>query len=273
MPVTLIDSHVHLDSPDFQDDLDAVVARALAADVRQMVTIGCLGPSPEVPDRLLRILDRYPSVWATAGVHPHDARLFDDALEQRLAALLGHPRFVALGEIGLDFHYDFSPRDAQFEAFRRQLALAARLGKPVVIHTREAEEETAAVLAEFFPEGSADSGILHCFPGGDRLQETGLSRGFCFGFGGVLTFKKAEAVRRSLLALPSDRIVLETDAPYLAPVPHRGKRNESAFVPLIAREAARLRGVPWERFAEETSANCRRLFPGLACGPDKGPAG
>jgi TatD DNase family protein len=263
MSLSLIDSHCHLDSPEFEPDLDEVVRRAQAAGISRMITIGCLGSRAETPSRLLQILERYPAVAAACGVHPHDARHYDDRIEESLLELLKHPRVVALGEIGLDFHYDFSPRDAQREVFRRQIAVARETGKPVILHTREADLETAQVLAEEFPAGAGRSGILHCFPGGEELERIGLERGFSFGFGGVVTFRKADAVRFSLTRVPPDRLVLETDAPYLAPVPFRGKRNEPAFVRQVAEEVARLLGMTLEEVAHLTTANCLRLCPGL----------
>lgn len=261
--MTLVDSHVHLDAPVFAADLEQVLLRAREAGVLAMVTVGCLGPDPGTPTTLLRLLDRYPQVAAICGVHPHDARLYDDALENTLLDFLAHPRIVGLGEVGLDFHYDFSPRDTQQAVFRRQLELARTVGKPVVVHTREAEAETAEVLNGMYLGTPVNSGILHCFPGGDRLQQVGLEKGFYFSFGGVVTFKKADAVRRSLLSIPPDRIVLETDAPYLAPVPHRGQRNEPALLPVVAQEVARLREVAPGQVASETTGNCLRLFPEL----------
>lgn len=269
MTLSLIDSHCHLDSPEFESDLDQVVQRAQAAGISRMITIGCLGSRAETPSRLLQILDRYPMVAAACGVHPHDARHYDDPIEEALMELLKHPRVVALGEIGLDFHYDFSPRNTQQEVFRRQISVAREAGKPVILHTRQADLETAQVLAEEFPAGGDGSGILHCFPGSEELERIGLERGFSFGFGGVVTFRKADAVRLSLTRVPADRLVLETDAPYLAPVPFRGKRNEPAFVRQVAEDVAGLRGMTLEEVADLTTANCLRLFPGLARGTER----
>ncbi|GAB4109694.1 MAG: TatD family hydrolase [Acidobacteriota bacterium] len=263
MNLSLIDSHCHLDSPEFEPDLDQVVQRAQAAGISRMITIGCLGSRAETPSRLLQILECYPMVAAACGVHPHDARHYDDGVEESLLELLKHPRVVAVGEIGLDFHYDFSPRDIQREVFRRQIAVAREAGKPVILHTREADLETAQILADEFPACAGDSGILHCFPGGEELERIGLERGFSFGFGGVVTFRKADAVRLSLSRIPAERLVLETDAPYLAPVPFRGKRNEPSFVRQVAEEVARLRGMTLEETARLTTVNCLRLFPGL----------
>ncbi len=270
MAVVLIDSHCHLDAPEFEPDLDQVVQRARAAGVSRMVTIACLGSRPGTAARLLQILDRYPAVAGACGVHPHDARNYSDRLEETLLELLKHPRVVALGEIGLDFHYDFSPRDAQWEVFRRQVELARRTAKPVILHTRQADPETAQMLAEEFPAGGCRAGILHCFPGGEELEQVGLERGFSFGFGGVVTFRKADAVRLSLGRIPPGRLVLETDAPYLAPVPFRGKRNEPGYVRQVAEEVARLRGMSLEELARLTTANCLDLFPGLgSCGEEE----
>jgi TatD DNase family protein len=256
----LVDSHAHLDSPDFANDLPEILNRADDAGVRIILTIGCLGsPKHETP-RVLSILECYPQVYGAFGVHPHDARFMNDRLEAELENLLDHERVLALGEIGLDHHYDLSPREAQLEAFRRQLEVARRKQMPIIVHTREAAAETAEILRGAFPAESRRSGVLHCFSGDPELAQVGLASGFYLGFGGVVTFRKADQVRASLLETPPDRLLLETDAPYLAPVPFRGKRNEPAFVRNTADEVARLTGRSLPDLARLTSGNFERLF-------------
>jgi len=255
-----VDSHAHIDGEEFDADRDEVVARARAAGVRAILNVGTGDPHGGNFERAAAVAERYEGVYAAAGVHPHDARLYDDAAERRLLEVLrGSRRMVALGEIGLDYHYDNSPRDVQREVFARQLRLARAEGLPVIIHSREADEDTLEILrAEY--EGSASGGVMHCFGGGPSLAEGALALGFCISFAGNVTFKKADALREVAAVVPAERLLVETDCPFLAPVPHRGRRNEPAHVVETARFLAALRGVAHEELGRATSENFARLF-------------
>ena len=250
----LVDSHCHLDDPQFDADRDAVIERALAAGVDRMLTIGT-GKGPPDLEAGLRLAERYPFVYATAGIHPHDASKATEETFARLRELAAHPKVVAIGEIGLDYHYDFSPRDVQRAVFARQVEIAAGCGKPVVIHTREAWEDTMAALRP----GAPVAGILHCFTGDERQAREALDLGFYLSFGGVLTFPKTEAVRQAARIAPEDRLLVETYCPYLAPAPHRGKRNEPALIVEVVRRLAAERGCAPEEIAEATTRNVERL--------------
>jgi TatD DNase family protein len=255
--VTLVDSHCHLDNPQFDPDREAVVDRALAAGVERMLVIGT-GEGPPDLEAGIRLADRYPSIYATVGIHPHDASKAAPETYKRLAELLKHPKVVALGEIGLDYHYDHSPREVQRAAFTEQMLLAGEARKPIVIHTREAWEDTIALLEVYWrPYGLG--GIMHCFSGNPDQAALCLDLGFHLSFGGIVTFPKAADVQEAARRTPPDRLLIETDAPYLAPVPYRGKRNEPAFVAQTARKLAELRGVSAEEIAQTTSANFREL--------------
>jgi TatD DNase family protein len=256
--VSLIDSHCHLDSPEFDADRDEVVTRALEAGVEQMVAIGT-GNGPPDLEAGIRLADRYPQFYATVGIHPHDAAKATDPDFQRLAELLSHPKVVALGEIGLDYHYDFSPRETQTSVFIQQMEIAAAVKKPIVIHTREAWDDTAALLEKYWkPHGIG--GIMHCFSGGPVEARRALGLGFYLSFGGIVTFPKALDLQAAAKEAPADRILVETDSPYLAPVPKRGKRNEPALVVHTARKLAELRGQSMEEVSRSTSENFRRLL-------------
>lgn len=254
--MTLVDSHCHLDFPDFAPELDAVVARAEAAGVAKMVTI-----STRVRqfDRIVAIAERYPSVWCSVGTHCHNAHEELDVTAEDLARLADHPRCVAIGEAGLDYHYDLSPREAQAEGFRRHVAAARMTGLPLVIHAREADEDIAAILEDETTKGAFPM-VLHCFSSGIELARRGLACGAYLSFSGILTFKTAEEIRRAAAEAPADRILVETDAPYLAPIPHRGKRNEPAYVARTAAVLAEVRGVSPEAIAATTTDNFHRLF-------------
>ncbi|MBS1856864.1 MAG: TatD family hydrolase [Acidobacteria bacterium] len=242
--MTLVDSHCHVNDPKFDGDRDAVLERALAAGVGAMVVID----APE-------FAERHPFLYATIGVHPHEASHADEETFARIRDLARHPKVLAIGEIGLDYHYDFSPRDVQRRVFARQLEIAAEFSKPVVIHTREAWEDTMAMMPAL-PHG----GIMHCFTGTVEQAREAVERGFHLAFGGVLTFPKAEELRAAARATPADRLLVETDCPYLAPVPHRGKRNEPAFMVETARRLADVRGTTLEAIAELTTSNFQRLM-------------
>lgn len=267
--MTLADSHCHLDDRQFNPDREAVIERARAAGVELMLAIGT-GEGPPDLEAGIRLAEAYQGIYATVGVHPHDARKATPEVWARMRELLRHPRVVAVGEIGLDYHYDNSPREAQRAAFLEQMKIAAEARKPVVIHTREAWGETVALLREHWaPSGLG--GIMHCFPGGPEEAEPVLSMGFLLAFGGVLTFPKAHRVREAAKLAPRDRLLVETDAPYLAPVPHRGKRNEPAFVRETLRKLAEIRGESEEDLAAATTDNFRRLCSITGCAaPDPG---
>jgi TatD DNase family protein len=251
--VTLVDTHCHLDDPKFDHDREQALERALAAGVTRLMAIGT-GNGPPDLEAAIRLAERYPAMYATIGVHPHDASKATGETFARLRDLAAHPKVLAFGEIGLDYHYDFSPRDVQRAVFERQLALAAEARKPIVIHTREAWEDTLAGVTSL-PYG----GIMHCFTGDAAQARQALDRGFHLSFGGVLTFPKAEALREAARIAPDDRILVETDCPYLAPVPHRGKRNEPAFVVETARRLAEVRGTTPENIAQLTTRNFEAL--------------
>jgi TatD DNase family protein len=256
--VSLIDSHCHLDSPEFDNDREAVIERALEAGVEHMVAIGT-GSGPPDLEAGVRLADKYPAFYATVGVHPHDAAKAAPADLERLAGLLKHRKVVALGEIGLDYHYDFSPRDVQKSIFIEQMAIAAAARKPIVIHTREAWDDTLALIEQYWkPYGMP--GIMHCFSGGPGEAQRALDLGFYLSFGGIVTFPKAIDVQAAAKQAPRDRILVETDAPYLAPVPKRGKRNEPALVVHTAHRLAELRGEPYENLCQATSENFHRLL-------------
>ena len=255
-----IDSHAHIDGEEFDADRDEVVSRARAAGVRAILNVGTGDPHGGNFERAVAVAEKYEGVYAAAGVHPHDARLYDEAAERRLLEVLrGSGRVVALGEIGLDYHYDNSPRDVQQEVFARQLRLARSESLPVIIHSREADDDTAEILNREL-EGSGHGGVMHCFGGGPALAEAALALGFYISFAGNVTFKKADALHEVALTVPLNRLLVETDCPYLAPVPHRGRRNEPAYVVETARFLAELRGVSHEEMGRVTSENFARLF-------------
>jgi TatD DNase family protein len=251
----LVDSHVHLDDPKFDADREQTIERALAAGVERMLAIGT-GNGPPDLEVAIRQAERYPFFYATIGVHPHDASKATAETWTRLRELAAHPKVIAVGEIGLDYHYDFSPREVQRAAFERQLAIAAESGKPVVIHTREAWDDTRAALRAHWQ----GAGIMHCFTGDEAQAGQALDLGFHLSFGGVLTFPKADAVRQAARIAPGDRLLVETDCPYLAPLPHRGKRNEPAFVVETVRRLAEVRGCAPEEIAELTTRNFESLM-------------
>lgn len=257
----LIDSHCHLDSKEFDPDRDAVIQRALDAGVECMLAIGT-GEGPPDLEAGVRLAEKHSCFLATVGVHPHDAAKASAETYNHLAALLRHPKVVALGEIGLDYHYDFSPREIQHAVFIEQMKIAADARKPIVIHTREAWDDTFALLEKhWLPTGLP--GVMHCFSGGLEEARRSLDLGFYLSFGGIITYPKAENVREAAKNTPLDRILVETDAPYLAPVPKRGKRNEPALVVHTAAQLAQIKGVTAEEVSALTTANFRRITRGL----------
>jgi TatD DNase family protein len=249
----LVDSHCHLDFPDFAAEREAVIARARSAGVGTMLTIGTrLDQFPEV--RAIAEADR--DIWCSVGAHPHEAADHAAMLPDQLAALTAHPKVVGIGETGLDFHYDLSPRDIQERVFRAHIAASRATGLPLIIHAREADSEIARILKEERPP----PGVFHCFSSGRSLAETALALGFYISISGIVTFKNADDLRAIVRDLPLDRLLVETDSPYLAPVPYRGKRNEPAFVVATAAAVAGLKGVEPDHLAAATSANFFRLF-------------
>ncbi|MFN0122233.1 MAG: TatD family hydrolase [Blastocatellia bacterium] len=257
-----IDSHAHLDVPHYDPDRAAVIARAQAAGVTHMLEIAGSDVGKGSLPHGLRLADEYPFIYAAVGLHPHEASLYETALEKQLLEAAAHEKVIGWGEIGLDYHYDNSPRDVQRMAFARQLELALNAKLPVIIHTREAEEDTIAILREHWAEKGGENigGIIHCFTSSQWLADRALEMGFLISFSGVVTFKKAVELRAVAKSVPADRLLIETDCPFLAPIPHRGKRNEPAFVVETARVLAALRETTLEQLARETSDNFRRLF-------------
>jgi TatD DNase family protein len=254
----MIDSHCHLDSAEFNEDREAVIDRALAAGVEHMLAIGT-GNGPPDLEAGVRLADQHAAFYATVGIHPHDAAKAAPDDFKRLAELLAHPKVLAIGEIGLDYHYGFSPREVQKSAFLLQMEIAAQARKPIVIHTREAWDDTLALIEQHWTPHSI-GGIMHCFSGGPAEARRAIDLGFYLSFGGIVTFPKALAVQEAAKSTPRDRILIETDAPYLAPVPRRGKRNEPALMVHTARKLAELRGESYEEICSATTANFRRLL-------------
>lgn len=251
----LIDSHCHLDADRFDDDRAAVITRAREAGVRRMVTVGC---DEDNSRRALGIAATHPDVWATVGVHPHEAEKASDAFDDVLIALAASERCVAIGECGLDYYYDHSPRDRQREVFARQVAVAKRVRKPLVIHVRDAWSECLDVLQA---EGAREcGGVIHCFSGSLDDAKKSLDLGFYLSIPGIVTFKSPGDLPEVVRMAPEDRLLVETDSPYLAPMPYRGKRNEPAFVVEVAKKVAELRGAPFEQVVEQTGRNARALF-------------
>jgi|SRR5262252_1335996 len=255
-----IDSHCHIDGPEYDSDRDEVIARARDAGVATMLNVGTGDPHSGAFERAVALAEEHPEIYAAVGVHPHDAKLFDDAAERRLVDLVKQSRrVVAWGEIGLDYHYDHSPREVQREVFRRQLRLARTLDLPVIIHSRTADEDTTAALGDEL-SGYSRAGVLHCFGGSPQMARAAIELGFYVSFAGNLTFKKAGDLRDIARQLPLDRLLVETDCPYLTPVPFRGKRNEPARVVETARCLASLHDREPEEIGLITSENFQRLF-------------
>lgn len=258
MTPMLFDTHCHLDDPRLHEELDDVLARAREAGVKRIVTIGC-AQDIESLGSAVSIANAHPDwISATVGVHPHDAKYLDDAFCDAMREVGRDPSVVAIGETGLDFHYDNSPRDVQVEAFRTQVGIAKEIGKPLVIHTRSAPTETLQVLRE---ENARDvGGIIHCFSEDPEFAASALDLGFVSSFSGIVTFKKAVSVQEAARQQPADALLIETDAPYLAPIPKRGKRNEPAYVAHTAHKIAELRDEDPESLIAQTYENAIRLF-------------
>jgi TatD DNase family protein len=259
-----VDSHAHLDGPQFDSDREQAISQARAAGVQTIVAIGN-GDGPEHVDCGIRLAENYDFIYATLGIHPHEARLADDAAYQNMERLAKHPKVIAWGEIGLDYYYDHSPRDVQKEVFTRQMELAAAAKLPIVIHCRPSEDSDNAwkdclslMRDHWAPNGLG--GILHCFTGTWPQVKSALDMGFMISFAGNVTFPKAQQIRDAALQVPLERMLIETDSPYLAPVPHRGKRNEPAFVKETARKLGELRRMTPEELGQQTSRNFYNFF-------------
>ncbi len=259
-----VDSHCHLDGPKFDSDRDEVIARARASGVQAMVAIGN-GDGPDEVDCAIRLAEKYDFMYATLGIHPHEARLANESAYARMAELARNPKVIAWGEIGLDYYYDHSPREAQKEVFVRQMELAAGAKLPIVIHCRpsdnsdDAWDDCLALIREHWASRGL-GGVLHCFTGNWEQAKSALDMGFMISFAGNLTFPKAVSIRDAALEVPLDRILIETDSPYLAPVPYRGKRNEPAFVIETARKLSELRNLSLEEIGLETTRNFYNFF-------------
>lgn len=259
-----VDSHAHLDGKQFDSDREQVIARARESGVRTVVAIGN-GDGPPLLDAGVQLAEKHPSMYATIGIHPHEARLADDEAYLTMERLARHPKVIAWGEIGLDYHYDHSPRETQKQVFARQMELAAAVKLPIVIHCRPSDNSDNAwddclgmIHAQWVRH--ALGGILHCFTGNWGQAKRALDMGFMISFAGNVTFPKAQQIRDAAVEVPLDRLLIETDSPYLAPVPHRGKRNEPAFVKETARKVGELRGLSMDEVGEQTSRNFYNFF-------------
>ncbi len=255
-----IDSHAHIDGPEYDTDREDMLDRAHAAGVSMILNVGTGDPHSGVLERAVALGERHSGIYTAIGTHPHDARLYDDQVEDRIKTLVkDNPRIIAWGEIGLDFHYDNSPRDVQVAVLKRQLIAVRDCNLPVVIHTREAEQETIDILEKESSESKL-SGVLHCFSGSLRLAMKAIELGFLISFSGIITFKKADELRAVARQVPLDRMLIETDCPYLAPIPFRGKRNEPTYVVEVARCLAEIHGKSIEEIGKVTSVNFTNLF-------------
>jgi len=253
---TLVDSHCHLDFPDFSTELDAILARARASGISRVVTI-CTRVAKHA--QILAIAEAYPDVFCSVGTHPHHAAKEPDVDAKLLVEIAKHPKVVAIGEAGLDYYYDNSPRDVQAASFRQHIAAARETRLPLVIHSRDCDDDMAAILREESGKGAFPA-VLHCFTGSRALAFAAIELGHHVSFTGILTFKRSDDLRAIAAALPADRIMVETDAPYLAPLPYRGKRNEPAYVVETAKVLAEARGVSIDEIARQTTENFFRLF-------------
>jgi TatD DNase family protein len=252
----LVDSHCHLDFPQLSADLDGVVARAEAAGVGLMLTIST---ALSRFDGVLAIAERYDNIYCTVGVHPHEAETEPDTVARQLIAHARHPKVVGIGETGLDYYYEHSPRDIQQHVFREHIKAARETGLPLIVHTRDADDDTVRILTEEMGQG-AYPGLIHCFSSSRQLAEKSVALGLYISISGIATFKKAEELRDTIRALPLERLLVETDSPYLAPIPYRGKDNEPSFVVHTARTVAGLKELSPEALADRTTDNFFNLF-------------
>jgi TatD DNase family protein len=264
----LVDSHCHLDFPALAEERDGVLGRARAAGVRVMQTIGT---RLDTFEQVVAIAEANPDVWCSVGVHPHRAAQEPPDGPGELLSRAEHPRVIGIGESGLDFHYDHSPRDVQAEVFRNHIVAARESGLPLIVHTRDADDDTAALLRTAMGEGRF-SGVIHCYSSSPELGLAAIDMGLYLGLGGILTFKRSDQLRATVRELPLDRLLLETDAPYLAPEPFRGRRNEPAHVAYVAAALAEVKGLSLGEVEAATTDNFFRLFtkakrpPGSSCG-------
>src|SRR5688572_22325933 len=259
--MTLIDSHCHIDGEAFDIDRDDVVQRAKNAGVRAMLTIGTGDPHSDDFRKAVAVSEQYENVFASVGVHPHDAKLYDDKAENHLIDLVkSSDKVIAWGEIGLDFYYDHSPRDVQIEVFRRQIRTARELDLPIIIHSRDANDETVESLREECSYENFRGGIMHCFGGTPAMAESLMEIGFLISFAGNVTFKKADQLREAARVVPLEKLLIETDCPFLTPVPFRGKRNEPSFVVHTAKFLADFYEIPIEKLANQTTQNFFDFF-------------
>lgn len=242
--------------PQFDGDRAEAIARAREAGVATMLVVGGFDAAAG-HRRALKVAGEF-NLPVSAGLHPHEAKLWTNAVEDELRGLARDKRVIAIGEIGLDFHYDHSPRDVQRDAFRRQIRLAREVGLPIIVHTREADVETASILEE--EQAAECRGVIHCFTGGEELARRALQLGLFISFSGIVAFPRAEVIQQVARIVPRDRLLVETDSPFLAPPPHRGKRNEPAFVAFVARKVAALRGEAIEEVGQAALQNFRQLF-------------
>jgi len=253
--IAVVDTHCHLADPQLRGEVDDVLVRAREAGVQTIVSVGAIG-SIETDRMTVEIAERNPGVWAAIGVHPHDAKDCDSTRIAQLRELARAPKVVAIGESGLDFHYMHSPAAAQEESLRRHLELAAEMEKPIVIHCRDAERRLVEIVREIPPRG----GVIHCFTGDEAAAREFLALGFYISFSGILTFKNAAPIREAARIVPNDRVLVETDAPYLAPEPYRGRRNEPAYVVRTLEILAKLRDVDARALGSQIMANSARIF-------------
>ena len=251
----LIDSHAHLDDDSFDNDREDVIARAFASDIGAIISIGSNIPSSQ---KTIELAERHKNVYASVGLHPHEAKKWGDGFYTELKDLAREKKVVAVGETGLDYHYDNSPREIQGEVFRQEIRLALEVGRPLVIHSREADEDTAKILSE--ERAEEVGGVMHCYSSGRELALKSMDMGFYISLSGIVTFPKAVELQELVVELPLDRILLETDSPYLSPIPYRGKRNEPANVGHTAQKVAQLKGLTLDEIVEVTRQNTKRLF-------------
>ena len=257
----LIDSHCHIDGKEFDADRDAVIKRAHEAGVAAMLNIGTGEPLSGAFERAVSLAERHENIFAAIGVHPHDAKTFDGAAQKQLIGLARNSRkVIAWGEIGLDFYYDHSPRDVQETVFRKQIRIARELDLPIIIHSRDADNETVKILTEECSDSDFRGGIMHCFGGTPAMAESLMKIGFLISFAGNVTFKKAENLRESARVIPLDKLLVETDCPYLTPLPFRGQRNEPARVVETARFLADFYQVEFDTLARQTTQNFLGFF-------------
>ncbi len=255
----LIDTHAHLDY-EYDLSLEDLLAEAAGQEVKTVVAIAA---EPGSLERVREIAEKFPNVYFTTGIHPHDAEKFSAEIERQMAALAKHEKCVAIGELGLDYYYNHSDKTAQHAVLNRQLEFSVQVGKPIVFHSRDAEADTISLLkphATAWREKGHPPGVIHCFTGSKYLAEECLALGYCLSFSGIITFKNAEPLREVVKMVPLDRILVETDSPYLAPVPHRGKKNHPAYTRIVAERVAELRGLSLAEVASRTTENARRLF-------------